>query len=63
MPWAPSDAPAHTHLASSEPRRLMWSKIANDARERFLRLGYRENDADAAAIRVADAVLKRHYGE
>jgi len=51
MPWTPNDAERHTHKASTQERKELWAKIANETLER--------TGDEGRAIREANAVLAR----
>lgn len=61
MPWTPSDGPSrHTKKASTPAKRQQWASTANNVRSRAMKGGASEEDADAKAVRIANAAVKRH---
>lgn len=61
MPWTPSDGPSrHTKKANTGPKRRQWSSTANSVRSKAMASGKSEDEADAQAIRVANAVVRDH---
>ena len=57
MPWVASDAKGHTSKADTPAKRKKWAATANAAREKALKDGHSEKEADAAAVRIANASL------
>lgn len=59
MPWTPEDALRHTEKANTRRRQEMWAEVANDALKRALKEGKSREEAEAAAIKQANAVVRR----
>lgn len=57
MPWTPADAKSHTHAARGAVAQRQWSHVANSVRDRALASGATEAEADARAVREANAVV------
>jgi hypothetical protein len=60
MPWTPSDAQSKTHKANTPAKRRQFADVANSVREREMAKGRSEKEADAAAVRTANGVVKNH---
>lgn len=61
MPWTEDDGPKrHTKKANTAPKRRQWSDTANNVRSREMSKGVSEKDAEAKAVRVANAAVKNH---
>lgn len=54
MPWSASQAPEHTHKATTDALRALWAKVANDSLAR--------GDREAVAIRKANAAVDKARG-
>jgi hypothetical protein len=52
MPWNPSDAISHTHLATTPARARQWAHISNAI--------LKKTGDEARAIREANAALEKH---
>jgi len=60
MPGSPSDGPSrHTKKANTPAKRKQWSSTANNVRAREMEGGASEAEADAKAVRIANAAVKR----
>jgi hypothetical protein len=57
MPWTAKDADSHTKKADTPEKKKKWAAAANSAREKALKDGKSEKEADAAAIRIANSSL------
>lgn len=58
MPWTADDAYQHSHRARTASQRRRWAAVANRVREDDLQGGMAEGEADAHAIREADAAIR-----
>lgn len=56
MPWTPSDAKSHTRAAEGGAAARQWAHVANSVRDKALASGATEEEADARAVREANAV-------
>jgi hypothetical protein len=52
MPWTSNDAERHTHKATTQTLKELWSKVANETLER--------TGDEGRAIREANAVVAKH---
>jgi hypothetical protein len=61
MPWTAGDGPSrHTKKANTAPKRRQWSSTANSVRSKAMADGVSEQEADAKAVRIANAAVKNH---
>lgn len=59
MPWSKNDGPArHTRKADTPAKKQQWSSTANNVRSRAMAKGASESEADASAVRIANAAVK-----
>jgi hypothetical protein len=59
MPWGPKDAPSHTKDAYTPRKCQVWADAANAELKKRLAEGLSQAEAEAHAIRVANAVVAR----
>jgi len=59
MPWSASDADKHSAKADTPDKRKQWAKVANAARKQALEEGKSEEEADAYAIKAANAAMSK----
>jgi len=57
MPWSASDADGHTKKADTPAKKKRWAETANAARAKAIKDGKSEKEADASAIRIANAAI------
>jgi hypothetical protein len=61
MPWSKNDGPArHTKKANTGAKKEQWSSTANSVRSKAMASGASESEADAKAVRIANAAVKNH---
>jgi len=60
MPWKPEDAKRHTRKANTPAKKRQFSSTANAVRERAMAEGESEKEADAKAVRIANAAVRHH---
>ena len=63
MPWSEKDANSHTSKADTPAKRKKWAATANAARAKALKDGKDEKEADASAIRIANAAVSESVVE
>jgi len=57
MPWSAKDAEEKTSKADTPAKKKKWSEIANEARRKAIADGKSESEADASAIKIANAAV------
>lgn len=60
MPWGPDDAPSKTKKANTPPKKKQWADTANSVRKRGIAEGQSTKEAEATAVKVANAAVKKH---
>lgn len=62
MPWIAADAESHFE-GLSDSQREEWAEVANAVREKLLSQGKSEREADAEAVKAANAAMKKEPPE
>ena len=57
MPWSESDAASHNKKCDTPEKKKQWAATANAARKKAITDGKSESEADASAIRIANAAI------